>query len=146
MVYGWSVSEHMDTVMVLESLEMAFKTIRRLLGKIPKKLIIHQDQGSQYTSYKYIGDVLKFCTISFSKKATPTDNPGQESFFGRLKDEEFHEIVELRSVNQVRRFVKRRVKKYNRDRLHTSLGNTTPQNYTKLYLQNQKKRFSLFST
>jgi putative transposase len=139
MVYGWSVSAHMDTEMVLESLNMAFKIIKRILGEIPRKLIIHQDQGSQYTSYGYISAVLKFCRISFSKKGTPTENPGQESFFGRLKDEEFYEIAELKSVEQVRRFVRKRIKKYNTDRLHTSLGNTTPQSYTELYLKKQKK-------
>ncbi|MBD3329358.1 DDE-type integrase/transposase/recombinase, partial [Candidatus Dojkabacteria bacterium] len=76
MVYGWSVSAHMDTEMVFESLNMAFKKVKKLLGEIPSRLIIHQDQGSQFTSYAYISAVLKFCRISFSKKGTPTENPG----------------------------------------------------------------------
>ncbi len=146
MVYGWSVSKQMDKEMVLQSLNMAFKMIRSYLGRVPKQLIVHQDQGSQYTSYKYIESVLKFCKISFSKKGTPTENPGQESFFGRLKDEEFHEIAELKSIEKVRRFVKRRIMKYNTDRLHTSIDYTTPENYTKLMLKKRKKRFSFFRT
>jgi putative transposase len=107
---------------------------------------VHQDQGSQYTSYKYIEVVLNFCRISFSKKGTPTENPGQESFFGRLKDEEFHEIADLNSIRQVENFVRKRIKKYNTDRLHTSIGYTTPINYTKLMLKKRKKRFSFFRT
>jgi transposase InsO family protein len=146
MVYGWSFSRRMDKEIVLQSLNIAFKTIRRYLGKVPKRLIVHQDQGSQYTSYKYIEVVLNFCRISFSKKGTPTENPGQESFFGRLKDEEFHEIADLNSIRQVENFVRKRIKKYNTDRLHTSIGYTTPINYTKLMLKKRKKRFSFFRT
>ncbi|MBD3329601.1 transposase, partial [Candidatus Dojkabacteria bacterium] len=99
-----------------------------------------------FTSYAYISAVLKFCRISFSKKGTPTENPGRESFFGRLKDEEFHEIAELDSVRQVRRFVKKRIRKYNFDRLHTSIGYETPDCFTKECLKNLKNRFSFFRT
>jgi putative transposase len=146
MVYGWSISRRMDKEMVLQSLNMAFKTIRGYISKVPKRLIVHQDQGSQYTSYRYIEAVLKFCRISFSKKGTPTENPGQESFFGRLKDEEFHNIADLKSIRQVERFVRKRIKKYNTDRLHTSIGYTTPKNYTNMMLKKRKKWFSFFRT
>lgn len=50
-----------------------------------RNIIWHQDQGSQYTSYKYVNTVLETGRYR-SQGKVPTDNASQESFFGRLKD------------------------------------------------------------
>ena len=49
----------MDAKLALDSLEMAKRSIRRLIRRIPDKLLCHQDQGSQYTGYDYTYRVLK---------------------------------------------------------------------------------------
>ena len=51
-------------------------------------VIIHSDQGFQYTSYEYQMLCRKFgFQISMSKKGTPLDNAVIESFHSRLKNE-----------------------------------------------------------
>jgi len=146
MVYGWSVSNSMDTTFVLKAYAQAVRNIKRMVGYLPKNLIVHQDQGTQYTSYVYLEEILRNFRISFSKKGTPTDNPGQESFFGRFKEELRYDILEQNSVHEVQRLLKRKIKDYNEKRIHTSIGYKTPKNYTVSILKNKKKRFGFFRT
>ena len=46
----------------------------------------------------------------------------------------------------MRRFVKIRLKVYNNDRIHTSIGYQTPLEYTKCVLEKRLKWFSIFRT
>ena len=146
MVYGWSVSETMNVEFVLQAFNMMKKKIVSILGFLPLNLIIHQDQGSQYTSYKYVRVVLEVFRLSYSTPGTPTDNPGQESFFGRLKDELRIEIADMNTTSEVKRLIKRRMKVYNEERLHTSIGYTTPKNFTLSLLGQITDWFSFFRT
>jgi transposase InsO family protein len=67
--------------------KIALSALKRLIKQI-LETIFHQDQGSQYTSYEYVDAVLKNRHIlSYSTPGTLTENPRQESFFGRFKDE-----------------------------------------------------------
>jgi len=95
MVYGLALGLNMKTELVMRSFNMALKKIPKLF-KISWKIILHQDRGSQYTSYEYVEAMHKNnCMISYSQKGTPTDNPGQEFFFGRFKSEWAGEISEI---------------------------------------------------
>ncbi len=137
LIYGYELNQTKQTQLVLNSFNKTIKRIRKLTEKIPKNLICHQDQGSQYTSYEYVDLVLKNKVIlSYSTPGRPTENPGQESFFGRLKDECRDELNEIRDFNQLNRFIKRKIKYYNQKRLHTSLNFQTPLKFTKNYLKN----------
>lgn len=71
-------------------LKLVLDTINEAIGKRKdlKELIIHSDQGIQYTSYEY----KRVCesngiTISMSRKGTPLDNSPIESFHSILKKE-----------------------------------------------------------
>lgn len=140
MVYGWELDNRMKTELVLKSLEKAKKSIKKLIRKFPDKLICHQDQGSQYTSHKYADAVLKSkMVLSYSTPGTPTENPGQESFFGRFKDECQEEINDIENFKQLKKFIQKRMNYYNNERLHTSLKNQTPKKFTKLFIQNSLK-------
>ena len=141
-VYGWSLDARMEATLVLNSLKQAAAYLKKKLGTIPKKLVFHQDRGSQYTSYAYVDRVLSFGTLSYSSPGTPTDNPGQESFFGRFKEEWKDEIADLKNYKEVERFIKTKIKYYNHQRLHTSIGYRTPIAFTKTFLTNWGKRFS----
>ena len=134
MVYGFTVSETMTTSLVTGSFNQAIKNIKKLIKQIPKRLLVHQDQGSQYTSYDYVEAVLKQATLSYSTPGTPTENPGQESFFGRFKQEWADEIRELHNFKEVQRFIAQKIKYYNCQRIHTSIGYMTPIKFTKLSL------------
>lgn len=138
MVYGHKVLETMEASLVIESFRLSIKAIRKLIGQTPKKPIFHQDQGSQYTSYEYVDEALKYGTLSYSTKGTPTDNAGQESFFGRFKDEWQDELNEITSFKEVKKFIKNKIAYYNNKRLHTSIGYRTPSSYTKSILKSLK--------
>lgn len=149
-VYGWQLAENMETPLVVSSLEKAKKKIKKLIGRIPNRMLCHSDQGSQYTSYDYVDRALKSnLRLSYSTPGTPTDNPGQESFFGRLKEENQDEISEIRDFKELQRFLKTKIDYYNRRRLHTSLGNQAPLKFTKQFIKNlslteSKKWYSIF--
>jgi len=142
LIYGWSLSLTMETSLVMSSLKMAKAKIEKLLKKfgykLINKLIFHQDRGSQYTAYQYVAAVLKFATLSFSKPGTPTDNPGQESFFGRFKDEWADEILEIKTFEELEIFVKKKIKYYNYERRHTSIGLISPYQFCKSFLKKQQ--------
>jgi putative transposase len=147
MVYGYQVSETMEDSIVIGSFKKCCKTIRRLTGRISKKLIFHQDQGSQYTGYRYVDNVLIVGSLSYSSLGNPTDNPGQESFFGRFKDEWKDEIYELRTFREASLFIDHKIKYYNKKRIHTSINYQNPYKFTKSFLKNvprlDKKWFSV---
>jgi len=137
MVYGWKLDGNQEVDLVLCSFNMAKKTIQRLIGYIPKNIIFHQDQGSQFTSYRYVDIVLKNKIIlSYSTPGTPTDNPGQESFFGRLKDECQDEFNEAKNIKQLKKILKRRINYYNKKRIHTSIQYKSPERYTINFIKN----------
>lgn len=148
LVYGWKLGQSMESKLVISSFEKAKKSIRKFINQIPKKLLCHQDQGSQYTSYEYVDAVLNGnMRLSYSTPGTPTENPGQESFFGRFKDENQDEIDEIRDFKELERFIQKRINYYNRKRIHTSTGFKTPLKFTNqfinLSLTEAKKWFSI---
>jgi putative transposase len=130
-VYGWSLGITMETCLVMASLKQATQTIKKLFNIkiLPKDLIWHQDQGSQNTSYEYVGAIIAIGRISYSNPGTPTDNPGQESFFGRLKDEHKDEIWECKTFEELRMLIESLITNYNTDRIHTSIGYQRPMQF-----------------
>lgn len=149
-VYGWQLQEKMGADLVIKSFTKAKKNIKKLIDIIPMKMLCHQDQGSQYTGYEYVAKVLKSnLRLSYSTPGTPTENPGQESFFGRLKEERQDELSEIEGFNELQRFLRGQINYYNRRRLHTSLNNQAPLKFTKQFIKNlslikNKKWFSIF--
>ena len=151
MVYGYEINQTKESQLVLNSFNKAIKSIKNLTKKkLPKNLICHQDKGSQYTSYEYVDAALKSnLVLSYSTPGTPTENPGQESFFGRLKEECQDEMSEIRNFKELYKFIKNKIKYYNCRRLHTSLNNQAPLKFTQQFIKNlslfeSKKRFSFF--
>ena len=137
MVYGYDLQSKMETKLVINSLKIAKKSIKKLNKHIPLKLICHQDQGSQYTSYDYTDKVLKSnFRISYSTPGTPTENPGQESFFGRLKEECRDEFFEANNFKELKKLINKRMKYYNHNRIHTSINYQTPLEFTKSFTKN----------
>ncbi len=137
MVYGWKLARTMETKLVTSSFKRAVRRIKRLIGYIPEELLCHSDQGSQYTSYEYIDMVLKNKIIlSYSTPGTPTENPGQESFFGRFKDENKHEFLEIETFEELKKLISKRISYYNGKRLHTSINLKSPKKYTLNFIKN----------
>jgi len=95
------------------------KTLKKAIKKVPVRsdLILHSDQGTQYTSNKY----RDFCrknniTISMSRKGNPWDNAIIENFFSSLKKEVTYN-QSFKSMNHYLNAIKEWIKFYNTDRV-----------------------------
>lgn len=78
------ISDKQDLSLVIDTLEDACR------GRETYGVILHSDQGSQYTSYKFQEKAKeKGITTSMSRKGNCFDNAVIESFHSSLKSEEF---------------------------------------------------------
>jgi len=130
-IIGWSLRERLTKELVIGALNMALKQ-----RNISPDLLLHSDRGSQYASELYQLTLLKHGIIcSMSGKGNCWDNAVMESFYRTLK-------VELIYQNQYqnRRQAQSDIFEYieifyNRERLHSSLGYYTPEEYERLILE-----------
>ena len=124
-IVGYSMSKTIDTTLAIKALDNAIKLQRPTEG-----LILHSDLGSQYTSYEFAQYVNEHRLIhSFSGKGNPYDNACIESFHSVLKKEEVnlvkyfdYSIAKLAIFEYIESW-------YNRERIHSSLGYVTPQEW-----------------
>lgn len=124
-VVGWSMSERMKGELVSDALEMA------LMRRAPEEgVLLHSDQGSQYTSEVYQKTLKKHGMVcSMSRKGCCWDNAVSESFFHSLKTERtHHENYRTRAQAQLQVFDYIEVF-YNRRRRHSTLGYQAPLTY-----------------
>lgn len=93
-----------------------------------KGLVIHSDQGSQYSS----DDFQRFCRAhhlepSMSRRASCWDNAVAESFFGSLKKERIRKRI-YRTRDEARADLFDYIEMfYNRSRRHSHLGGVSPE-------------------
>lgn len=130
MVVGWSMSQHIDTPLVLGALEMA------LQGRQPPTgLIHHSDRGSQYASAQYQQALAsRGIQCSMSRKANCWDNAVVESFFSSLKMELVY-LTDFATRHQARSAIFEYLEVfYNRRRRHSSLGYLSPWEYERAAL------------
>jgi putative transposase len=121
-IVGWSLSERIDSRLVVDALEMAMQ--RELPGE---GLIAHSDRGVQYASEHYQTLLRKHgVTCSMSRKGNCWDNAPMESFFATLKKELVHHET-YRTREEARRSLFEYIEVfYNRVRRHSSLGFMSP--------------------
>ncbi len=92
-------------------------------------LVHHTDRGVQYTSKKYRKALAEHnITGSMSRKGNPYDNPFAESFFKTLKYEWLYRH-ETETYLDVCSLVKEFIQEYNCERLHSSIGYRSPDEY-----------------
>lgn len=124
-VVAWHLSRSPDLKLALVCLEKALEKRRPTQGWIH-----HSDQGSVYTAAAYVARVrMAGGRMSMSRVGTPTDNPHIESFFGTLKKEEvkgnrYDSFLELES--SLEEYIEG---KYNTIRMHSSLGDLSPDQF-----------------
>jgi putative transposase len=99
---GEIIASHMslrnDNQLVLQTFSKAFEKKADVTG-----LIVHSDQGSQYTSHDYHNMLLKVhVRISMSRRGNCFDNASLESFFSQLKAEALY-LYHIRSVEGAQR-------------------------------------------
>ena len=111
-VVSYCISKRNDIELVINTLNKALDIEKDVHG-----LIIHSDQGFQYTSFEY-KSICKFngITISMSRKGTPIDDSPMESWHGLLKKETLHNN-NITSLQEYQKLVEDWILFYNTDRL-----------------------------
>lgn len=115
----WKLSNTMDVSLTTAVLNEA-------LSLYPKPEIFNTDQGSQYTAKTHV-DILKKHNIKISMdgKGRSIDNICIERFWRSIKYEEIY-LNHYKSMNELRYSIENYMEKYNTKRLHSALGNKTP--------------------
>ena len=113
-------------------LDFVLKTIDLLVEKHGEELtqdtIIHSDQGSHYTSYRYV-DLIKDNGIrqSMSRRGNCWDNAPQESLFGHMKSE--IKLSKRMTLEEIQEQIDSWIDYYNNDRYQWQLGKLSPNEY-----------------
>ena len=96
----------------------------------PKKVMFHTDRGSQYCSNEFKKVLKKNDFIqSMSRRGNCWDNTCIESFFKSLKYEYLYPIGVMNTQETKLNLFEYIEIFYNRKRIHTSLGNRSPEEY-----------------
>lgn len=117
-----NVFNRMNTEIATFGLEELFQKIGK--AKL-SNLIIHSDQGGNYTSNSYRNLLRRHnVTQSMSRKGNCLDNAPIESFFGHLKDEV--DLSNCQRLEDVVFTIQKYISYYNNDRPQWALKGKTP--------------------
>jgi len=127
-VVGWAMSKRINGQLVLDALDMAIQQ-----RGSPKGVLVHSDQGSQYTAEAYRNKLRANDMIcSMSRKGECHDNAVAESFFHTLK-EELVSDEKYKTREDAKQSIFKYIEiYYNRQRLHSTLGYEAPLEYERM--------------
>jgi transposase InsO family protein len=133
-IVGWAMDDNYKTPLISRAIEMAARNL-----DLPEGAVFHSDRGSNYTSVQF-AKVLKENGIAQSVGRTGIcyDNALSESVNGTLKNELVYRtayITRKAAMDDIARWIELR---YNRTRLHSTLGYRTPQEVMDEYLSGQE--------
>ena len=121
-IVGWAMGRHMRDQLVTDAFKQAYQR------ECPKEgLIVHTDQGSQYTGSRF-QELLrqKKCQSSMSRKGNPYDNALMQSFYKTLKRELIND-AHFTTIEQAQLEIFKYIETYyNPKRLHSALGYQSP--------------------
>lgn len=124
-VVGFAVSLRHDRMLVMQA----------YLGAVThhgRPLIIHSDQGSEYTSEDYVALVHSTGTqLSMSAAGCPWENGYQESFYGKFKID-LGDPNRFDSLGELVHVIYQTIHIYNTSRIHTALKQA-PQAFARQY-------------
>jgi putative transposase len=124
-VVGWKMDDNMRKELVIGALEMAVKS-----RKPGPELIAHSDRGSQYCSGLFQAKLKSHGMIcSMSGKGDCWDNAVAESFFHTIKTELVY-LEKYKTREEASQSIFEYIEVfYNRQRLHSTLGFSSPVEY-----------------
>ena len=127
-IVGWSMSSRINGQLVLDALTMAIEQ-----RGTPSDVLVHSDQGSQYTAGRYQETLIKYgLQCSMSRKGNCHDNAVAESFFHTLK-EELVTDADYKTRNEARQSIFKYIELfYNRKRRHSTINYQAPLVYEKM--------------
>lgn len=132
-IVGWAMAPGMPADLVCSALQMALCQRQPAAG-----LIVHSDRGSQYASQDY-RDLLAHHGLqgSMSRKGNCWDNAVMERFFLNLKMERVWRRDYANPEEAMRDVMDYIVNFYNSNRLHSSLGYLSPNDYERINTMKQ---------
>ncbi|MBS7531163.1 DDE-type integrase/transposase/recombinase [Hazenella sp. IB182353] len=97
-----------------------------LKHNLPKELILHSDQGVQFTSKAFVDFCLEYHIVQSMRKADcPYDSAPMESFFGKLKNEHLNHYS-IKNESHLRSLIEDNVYcYYDHMRPHSAFGGQT---------------------
>jgi putative transposase len=123
-VLGWRLSLRRDLALTRAALDRA--VARR---RLPAGLIFHSDRGVEYCGYAFRARLAALgITQSMKRPREIGDNAFAESFFHSMKAEAIHGHT-FEDDPTLHDVVRRYIRRYNRTRLHSSLGYRSPIDY-----------------
>lgn len=119
-IVGYILQKRNDVSLVLRTLQQAKES-----EQITDRLILHSDQGHQYTSQAYHDLLVKqyHITPSMSRRGNCWDNAPAENFFSHLK-EEYLRHFPLPTVEQAQQLVTDYIHFYNYERIQLKTRQT----------------------
>ena len=125
-IVGYSMGNYMTTDLFIESLSMLSKV--RDQSKI-NGAIFHSDHGSQYSSREFRATLQAMgMKQSMGKVGDSYDNALAESIWASLKKELVYK-VKFETPTQARQEIISWIDWYNHERIHTSIGNISPNEF-----------------
>jgi len=124
-ILAYTISLTCETDFVLETMN---ELMEKHGTELKTDVMLHSDQGCQYTSYKF-RDILKSFNIrqSMSRKANCWDNSPQESFFGHMKSQ--IRLNPSDSPATIIRKIHDWIDYYNKDRYQWGLAKLSPDEF-----------------
>ncbi|AIQ34020.1 transposase [Paenibacillus sp. FSL R5-0345] len=125
-IIAYQMSARNDNELVLRTFEQAWSQQKDVTG-----LIVHSDQGFQYTSHAYHDMLPKVgARISMSRRGNCYDNASMESFFSHLKTEGLYPY-DIRNMDEAQRKIEDYIRFYNQHRPQRRLNKLPPVEYRK---------------
>ena len=129
-IVGWAMDDNYRTPLISSAVDMAARNL-----DLPEGAIFHSDRGSNYTSAAF-AEKLEDLGIrqSVGRTGICYDNALSESVNGTLKNELVYRTAyrtRKAAMDDIARWIELR---YNRTRLHSTLGYRTPQEVMDEYL------------
>lgn len=124
-IVAYRISDRNDLRLVRDTLIAAIRKQKKKVYGI----LIHSDQGFQYTSKAYQTLLQRYgMQSSMSRKGNCLDNAAMESFFSHLKTELLY-LEKFTSAAQVKRAVRAYIRYYNEERIQIKLNKLAPVAY-----------------
>lgn len=121
-VVGWKVEGHMEDILAIESLQLAFNK-----RNPPHGIMVHTDRGGQFASHNFRALLADHGSVqSMSEADNPYDNAFAESLFSRFKAELIQKGAFESKEDAITEIFDYIEMYYNTQRLHSSLGYVPP--------------------
>ena len=120
-ILSYIMSYRNDNQLVINTIMEATEKTENIQG-----VILHSDQGSQYTTEYYSNLLLsKSIVQSMSRRGNCLDNAPVECFFSHLKSELIY-TTKFGSEEEMRRGIDEYIRFYNQERIQQKLNNLSP--------------------